>query len=252
MVAALRRGRIRRRALSFAARLPIFRCRAPQGRFHRRPRRRNTGFVTVRTMGAFVGRASELAELERTLEAVRSGAGRTILIAGEAGMGKTRLATELASRARDAGFEVLLGRSIDLVGTELPFQPFVEALRPVGDPPRPAQTGGSQLQMFDETLAVLTERATSVPVLLVLEDSTGPIRRRSISSSTSPTTSTTARFCCSRPTAPTSPRRPSACGGLPTACGARGRGRARARPARERRAGRARWPPTPTLRCPRD
>ena len=126
--------------------------------------------VTVRTMGAFVGRANELRELELTLEAVRMGAGATMLIAGEAGIGKTRLAQELASRARDDGFEVLLGRSIDLVGTELPFQPFIEALRPVEDPPPPAQTAGSQLQMFDETLAVLAERATSAPVLLVLED----------------------------------------------------------------------------------
>ena len=77
-----------------------------------------------------------------------------------------------SSRAARAthDFEVLLGRSIDLVGTELPFQPFVEALRPVGDPPPPAQKAGSQLQMFDETLAVLAERATSAPVLLVLED----------------------------------------------------------------------------------
>jgi hypothetical protein len=44
-----------------------------------------------------------------------------------AGIGKTRLASELARRARDAGFEVLVGRSIDLVGTELPYQPFAEA-----------------------------------------------------------------------------------------------------------------------------
>ena len=36
-------------------------------------------------------------------------------------------------RARGAGLDVLLGRSIDLVGTELPYQPLVEALRPLGD-----------------------------------------------------------------------------------------------------------------------
>ena len=49
---------------------------------------------------------------------------------------------------------------------------------------------------------------------------TGPTRRRSTSSSSSRTTSTTGRFCCSRPTARTSPRRPSACAGSPTASGA--------------------------------
>ncbi len=89
---------------------------------------------------------------------------------GEAGIGKTRLASELARRAGDAGFEVLLGRSIDLVGTELPYQPFVEALRPLRDPRQPGQTAGSQLRVFEETLALLTERTAAAPVLLVLED----------------------------------------------------------------------------------
>jgi predicted ATPase len=71
-------------------------------------------------------------QLERTLDAARQGSGTTALVSGEAGIGKTRLASVLAARARDAGFEVLLGRSIDLVGAELPYQPFVEALRPLG------------------------------------------------------------------------------------------------------------------------
>ncbi len=119
----------------------------------------------------FVGRARELGELERALAAAQAGSGTTVLVAGEAGIGKTRLASELASRARDARFEVLLGRSIDLVGTELPYQPFAEALRPLGEPWRAdGQAPGSQLRVFEETLALLTERAASAPVLLVLED----------------------------------------------------------------------------------
>ena len=119
----------------------------------------------------FVGRARELAELDRALEAAQNGSGLTVLIAGEAGIGKTRLASELARRARAAGFDVLLGRSIDLVGTELPFQPFVEALRPLGAVRQIARPpAGSQLRIFEETLALLTERATAAPVLLVLED----------------------------------------------------------------------------------
>ena len=119
----------------------------------------------------FVGRLHELEELERALETTRAGNGATVLVAGEAGIGKTRLATELAGRARDAGFHILLGRSIDLIGTELPYQPFVEALRPLGDPRRPsAGRAGSQLKVFEETLALLTGRAASTPVLLVLED----------------------------------------------------------------------------------
>ncbi len=110
----------------------------------------------------FVGRARELGELERLLDAAEAGRGATVLVAGEAGIGKTRLATELAARARDRGFVVLVGRSIELMGTELPYQPFVEAL---GKLPREA---GSQLRVFETALALLADRTE--PVLLVLED----------------------------------------------------------------------------------
>ena len=118
----------------------------------------------------FVGRARELRELDGALEATRAGRGGVVLVEGEAGIGKTRLAAELATRARGTGFQVLLGHSIDLVGTELPYQPFVEALRPLGELRRDGQTAGSQLRVFEETLALLTERAADAPVLLVLED----------------------------------------------------------------------------------
>ena len=110
----------------------------------------------------FVGRARELEQLERALEAARAGHGSTALLAGEAGIGKTRLATELSDRARTAGFDVLLGRSIDFAGTELPFQPFVEALRPRGD----VRASGSQLRVFGDMLDLLGHD----PALLVLED----------------------------------------------------------------------------------
>src|SRR6185503_1296443 len=127
--------------------------------------------MEARMGDVFVGRARELGELESALETVEAGVGATVLVAGDAGIGKTRLAAELASRARAAGFEILLGRSIDLVGTELPYQPFVEALRPFGDPWQDdRRTAGSQLRVFEETLVLLTKHAASAPVLLVLED----------------------------------------------------------------------------------
>ena len=127
--------------------------------------------MEVRASDVFVGRARELEALGRVLDAMQLGSGATVLIAGEAGIGKTRLVSELAGRARDAGCEILLGRSIDLVGTELPFQPFVEALRPLGQPLRADRsTPGSQLRVFEETLARVTDRAATAPVLLVLED----------------------------------------------------------------------------------
>jgi DNA-binding CsgD family transcriptional regulator/tetratricopeptide (TPR) repeat protein len=127
--------------------------------------------MEARAGEVFVGRRRELGELERALDATRTGKGASVLVAGEAGIGKTRLASELARLARDNGFSVLFGRSIDLVGTELPYQPFVEALRPLGEPPQVAeQTPDSQLRAFEHTLALLTDGAAAAPVLLVLED----------------------------------------------------------------------------------
>jgi DNA-binding CsgD family transcriptional regulator/tetratricopeptide (TPR) repeat protein len=126
--------------------------------------------MKARASEVFVGRVRELAELQRALHAAHAGSGMTVLLAGEAGIGKTRLAAELGRRARDAGFEVLLGRSIDLVGTELPYQPFVEALRSLRDGRARPGSAGSQLRLFEETLELLAGLADSAPVLLVLED----------------------------------------------------------------------------------
>ena len=75
--------------------------------------------MPARASAAFVGRARELEELTRALAAARAGNGVTVLVTGEPGIGKTRLAAELVRRAREDGFDVLLGRSIDLIGTEL-------------------------------------------------------------------------------------------------------------------------------------
>jgi DNA-binding CsgD family transcriptional regulator/tetratricopeptide (TPR) repeat protein len=127
--------------------------------------------IETRASEVFVGRARELGELENALAATRAGNGLTVLVAGEPGIGKTRLAAELAARAREAGFGVLIGRSIDLVGTELPYQPLVEALRPLGKLHRVGGTkAASQLRVFEETLSLLTNHAAAAPVLLVLED----------------------------------------------------------------------------------
>jgi DNA-binding CsgD family transcriptional regulator/tetratricopeptide (TPR) repeat protein len=139
--------------------------------FHARIARRHTGRVGGAATGVFVGRARELERLERALDATRAGSGTTALVAGDAGIGKSRLASELVVRARTAGFEVLIGRCIDLVGTELPYQPFVEALGPLGALANvDERAAGSQLAVFEQTLGQLSDRAATVPVLLVLED----------------------------------------------------------------------------------
>jgi MoxR-like ATPase len=136
----------------------------------------------------FVGRVRELGQLERALEAARAGSGTAVLVAGEAGIGKTRLASELAARARHAGFEVLVGRSIDLVGTELPYQPLLEALGPLGGLPQAdAQAVGSQLRVFQDTLALLGGRPPR-RCCWCSRTCTGPTPPPSTWSSSSPTT----------------------------------------------------------------
>src|SRR5687768_16201415 len=53
-----------------------------------------------------VGREAEIAALAAALDAARRGAGGLLLVAGEAGIGKTRLCEALDARARAAGFAV--------------------------------------------------------------------------------------------------------------------------------------------------
>ena len=94
------------------------------------------------------------------------GSGSAVLVVGEAGIGKTRLVCNDGFRWRAMRrISGSGGRCLDLVGTELPFQPFVEALGA-----RPGDDAGSQLQVFDEVLETLTGLAAAAPVLLVLED----------------------------------------------------------------------------------
>jgi DNA-binding CsgD family transcriptional regulator/tetratricopeptide (TPR) repeat protein len=171
MVAAEERQRIGRTALSFADALPISARPLPKAGF----RVPDSGAILTRmdprARGPLVGRAAELETLERALDEARSGQGAAFLIAGEAGIGKTRLTSEIAGRASEGGFEAFVGRSIDFVGTELPYQPFVEALRPLGDLRHVlGRKARSQLNVFEETLALLSERAAAAPVLLLLED----------------------------------------------------------------------------------
>ena len=74
-----------------------------------------------------VGRQEELSQLEDALLSANRGDGSFVLVAGEAGIGKTRLANELARRARKLGCGVLWG-SCSEVELSLPYLPFVEAI----------------------------------------------------------------------------------------------------------------------------
>lgn len=72
------------------------------------------------------GRRAEDEVLGQLLKQAQAGDRRVALLAGEPGVGKTRLATEVARRAHDAGAVVLYGRCDEDVS--VPYQPFVEAL----------------------------------------------------------------------------------------------------------------------------
>jgi len=145
----------------------------------------------------FVGRAAELDRLEAALQAVGSELGCAVLVGGEAGIGKTRLASELADRAHRSGAIVLTGHCIDLMGTGLPYLAILEALRPLrgspvctdipelsrlvpelsgpgnrSDDQPPLEPGGPdrQVRLFEEVRALLERLAVTAPLVLVLED----------------------------------------------------------------------------------
>jgi DNA-binding CsgD family transcriptional regulator/tetratricopeptide (TPR) repeat protein len=79
----------------------------------------------------FVGRADELEALDELIGGARSGSPVTVLICGEAGVGKTALVKELTTRARDRGVRTLAGGCVAVGGKALAFAPFAAALRPV-------------------------------------------------------------------------------------------------------------------------
>ncbi|UCH86209.1 MAG: AAA family ATPase [Dehalococcoidia bacterium] len=75
----------------------------------------------------FVGREAEQAELRRCLDQAARGKGALVMIGGEPGVGKTRLAEELAVEARQRGLLTLTGQSYEMEGAP-PYIPFVEML----------------------------------------------------------------------------------------------------------------------------
>jgi hypothetical protein len=76
---------------------------------------------------SFVGREGELARLRERWAQVRSGGGDLVVIAGEPGVGKTRLAARFAAEVHATGTTVLYGRADE--DSIVPYQPLVEALR---------------------------------------------------------------------------------------------------------------------------
>jgi predicted ATPase len=151
------------------------------------------------TSQAFIGRADELQRLGAALERAEQGRPRLVLLAGEAGVGKTRLLLEFADQARRRGARVLAGGCVELGDIGLAYLPVVDALRGLGDDPadaellaevamtapglgrllpavaRPGPVGAhgdglDQLQVFDAVRVLLMRRSERSPLVVVLED----------------------------------------------------------------------------------
>ncbi|HEX4908589.1 MAG TPA: AAA family ATPase, partial [Actinomycetes bacterium] len=87
------------------------------------------GMTATLTSPTFVGRTEELARLAAAGERAAGDVPTSVLIGGEAGVGKTRLVGEVVAAARAAEVTVLHGGCVELGGEGVPFAPLVEALR---------------------------------------------------------------------------------------------------------------------------
>ncbi|MEA2166828.1 MAG: hypothetical protein QOF76_128, partial [Solirubrobacteraceae bacterium] len=153
---------------------------------------------------AFVGRGAELERLQSAWVRARDGDRRLVVIAGEPGIGKTRLASQFCSMVAAEGAMVLLGRCYE--ETLAPYQPFVEALSqyvravpaetlrfemdalgalagelarlvpeiaerlPALPSPRANDPDGERYRLFEAVAGLAAEATTTRPGVIVLDD----------------------------------------------------------------------------------
>lgn len=183
-----RRPRVRRRPV------PAFVTAAGRNNVPRGRAAAHTSMVRRAVSAALVGRDAELAQLEDALDAAIAGSGSVLFLVGEAGIGKSRLARALATRAGRNGIPVLSGRAAQ-GPTPAAYRPLAEALSSAvraGAGPDATRVGtfrpalarlipawrGDDHGMLDESvvglaeavLRFLTATAGDHGVLLVIED----------------------------------------------------------------------------------
>src|SRR3984885_6406055 len=161
---------------------------------------RDTSIVSARvTSSRFVGRAGELAELERVLREAAEQRPFVVLLGGESGVGKTRLVREFEARLSDQDDSLVLrGEAVEEADGELPYAPLIGAPRPLvrtrdhvldelgrgtraqlaallpGFDEEPASTNrndpSAQLRLFEAVLELIDCVSEERVVVLTLED----------------------------------------------------------------------------------
>jgi DNA-binding SARP family transcriptional activator len=128
---------------------------------------------------ALVGRRPELASVTAVAEQVAAGRPAVVVVEGEAGIGKTRLAEAVAEGARAAGWAVAWSRCADDAGapalwpwTQALEQLGQEQLTPISEDDAGGDADAARFRLFQDLRARLTAAADR-PVLVVLDDLQG-------------------------------------------------------------------------------
>jgi tetratricopeptide (TPR) repeat protein len=146
---------------------------------------------------AFIGRRGELRALRAALSRAADGDPAVVLVGGEAGIGKTRLVSELTAACAADGTRVLTGGCVPVGEGSLPYAPVVEVLRALvaelgpdtvrelvgpswpelarlapglGRPQADPDGHGAQSRLFELLLGLLGRLTEQQPILLVVED----------------------------------------------------------------------------------
>ena len=128
---------------------------------------------------AMVGRQAQTAVLEELLDGLSLGRPSALMLAGEAGIGKTRLADELVNRARSRGWRTVWVAAWQGDGVP-PLWPWAELLRQVvgtadvldrqAPDADPASASSARFEQFEAVTAALRAAIGGAPLVVVLDD----------------------------------------------------------------------------------
>ncbi|WP_377354935.1 ATP-binding protein [Planotetraspora thailandica] len=146
----------------------------------------------------FVGRETELETLKETLDQARKQTTAAVLVGGEAGVGKSRLANRFLEQAAQEGAHVLVGGCVELSSEGLAYAPFTAVVRQLvretsasevaallperaarelarllpefGEPSAEDKSESARARLFEIILTLLERLAERRPVVLLIED----------------------------------------------------------------------------------